>query len=846
MGTSEQPAVMDFGTSGAGDVALVGGKGAALAALTALDGVDVPAGFCVTTDVYRRAVASDPSVAGLLVELEHLTLDSAEAIGQLGGELREAVATVDLPRDDAAAIRSALSALGKHGTYAVRSSATGEDSVSTSFAGQHHSYLGIGGEEVIEHVRRCWASLFTEQAVTYRLRSGVRHSDIAMAVVVQRMVQADAAGVMFTADPVSGNRRVVSIEAVRGLGDALVSGLVSPDRFQLRDGTVSGRSATSGTSVLTDQQATELAALGRHIEAQFGQPQDIEWCLDGGEFSVVQSRPITTLFPVPDAGDDARHVFISVGHQQMMTDPMKPLGLSLWQLKAMPPMHEAGGRLFVDIAERLASAAARDAVVAMLGQGDPLIGDALKTVIDRDFIEQQPQDSGDSPRPIGGPAPQEPLPADPAIVDELVAGHRASIAALERDIVGVTGPALFDFILDDIQTLKRMIFDPRSTQVIMGGMEAAWWLNDQLEGWLGEKNAADALAQSVPGNVTSEMGLDLLDVADAIRPHPEVVAYLEGDIGDDFLDALLALPGGNEARSAITGYLERYGMRCVGEIDITRPRWSEHPAALVPAILGNLRNFEPGAGPQRFAQGRERAQARAQELLGRLRALPGGDERAAETEQMIARLRTFSGYREFPKYAIVCRSAIYKRALLTEAARLVEDGVLRTAEDCFYLRFEEFAALVGGKPVDLGLIDARRGEFRRNQALTPPRVITSEGETISGSYGRDDVPAGALVGLAVSAGTVEGRARVVPDLGDAVFEPGDILVTAFTDPSWTPAFVSISGLVTEVGGQMTHGAVIAREYGLPAVVGIEGATTAIRDGQRVRVHGTDGFVELLT
>ena len=286
-------------------------------------------------------------------------------------------------------------------------------------------------------------------------------------------------------------------------------------------------------------------------------------------------------------------------------------------------------------------------------------------------------------------------------------------------------------------------------------------------------------------------------------------------------------------------------MRCVGEIDITRPRWSEHPATLLPILLGNIRNFEPGAGKRRFEQGQQEAWSKEQELLERLRALPDGQRKAEEAKQMIDRVRTFIGYREYPKYGMISRYFVYKRALLAEAERLVQAHVLRKKEDIFYLTLQELHDVVRTNQVDDQLIRARQDAFRSYQALTPPRVLTSDGEAIAGAYRRDDVPAGALVGLPVSAGTIEGRARVVLDMAEADLEPGDILVTTYTDPSWTPLFVAIKGLVTEVGGLMTHGAVIAREYGLPAVVGVENATRLIKDGQRVRVHGTDGYVEIL-
>jgi pyruvate,water dikinase len=528
----------------------------------------------------------------------------------------------------------------------------------------------------------------------------------------------------------------------------------------------------------------------------------------------------------------------------MMTDPMKPLGLSVWQLTSPAPMRDAGGRLFVDVTRGLALPVSRAGLLEGFARSDPLIADALQTIVDRgDFIPSLPHEGPGVPPPGIVPAVIE---TDSARVDELIERQHASIAALQRDIRGKSGEALLDFLLTDIQgDLKLMLFDPLSREVVMAGMQAVWWLNDHLQEWLGEKNAADTLIQSVPHNVTSEMGLALLDLADAIRPHPGVVAYLEHVEGDGFLNELAQLEGGRGARDAIDAWLDRYGMRCVGEIDITRPRWSEQPATLLPVILGNVRNFEQGAGERRFEHGRQQALLRKQELLERLRALPDGAQKAEETERMIDRARTFIGYREYPKYGMVRRYFIYKLALLEEAGRLAQAGVVRQPDDIFFLRFDELHEAVHTQRVDDQLIRQRKEAFSSYRSLTPPRVLTSEGEVVTATYRRDELPAGALVGLPVSAGTIEGRARVVLDMARADLEPGDILVTAFTDPSWSPLFVTAGGLVTEVGGLMTHGAVVAREYGLPAVVGVEDATRLIADGQRIRVNGTAGYVEIL-
>lgn len=848
-------------------VAVVGGKGAHLGGLSRIEGVRVPAGFCVSTAAFRRTMAEAPSIGDRLDELSRVHPDDREAIRTLSARIRRIIEGIAVPGDLAAAITRALAQLGGQAAYAVRSSATAEDLPTASFAGQQDTYLNVvGPAAILEQISRCWASLFTERAVAYRQRNGIDHRTVHMAVVVQQMVFPHAAGILFTADPVTGNRKVATVDAGFGLGEALVSGLVNPDVFTVRHGEVVARTIaakqravhalpTGGTQevaidaqrqeqpALTDAQVVRLVRLGRRIEAHFGRPQDIEWCLVDDGFRIVQSRPITTLFPLPETGDQENHVYVSVGHQQMMTDPMKPLGLSMWQLTAMAPMHEAGGRLFVDATRRLASPASRAALLDVIGRGDPLTRDALETVLDRDGFVPSLPDAAPGGSPTGGAS--APIETEPAIVTELIERSRASIAALERDIRTKTGPALFDFLQEAFEEHKRVLSDPLSMKVIMAGMEATWWLNDKLQEWLGEKNAADTLTLSVPDNVTSEMGLALLDVADVIRPHPEVVAFLQGVEDEGFLDELAKLAGGTEARDAVEAYLDRYGMRCVGEIDITRPRWRERPTTLVPVILDNVRNFEPGAAERRFEQGRQKARKKEQDVLSRLRALPGGDRKADEAKRMIDRVRTFVGYREYPKYGIVSRYFVYKQALLAEAERLVQAGVLAEKEDAYYLTFQEFRDVVRSNQVDDQLVQERKDAFRSYQALTPPRVLTSDGEAVNGAYRRDDVPAGALIGLPVSAGTIEGRARVILDMAEAELEAGDILVTTFTDPSWSPLFVGIAGLVTEVGGLMTHGAVIAREYGLPAVVGVEQATRLIRDGQRIRVHGTDGYVEIL-
>lgn len=856
-------------------LALVVGKGANLGELSRIEGVHVPDGVCISTEAFARIVAETPAVREGLDRLSRLALNERDKMAEVSRELRRAIEEATVPRDIQEEISRALARLGAKTAYAVRSSATAEDLPTASFAGQHDTYLNVIGEqEILRHVARCWASLFSDRAVTYRVQNGFEHQKVRLAVIVQRMIVPEASGILFTADPVSGNRKVSTIDAGFGLGEALVSGRVNPDEYKVRDGTILDKKIGTkklavqprpdggttdqeidlhrrDTQTLTDEQIVRLERIGRTIEGHFGRPQDIEWCLANDTLHIVQSRPITTLFPVPETADRANHVYVSVGHQQMMTDPMKPLGLSMFQLTAIAPMFEAGGRLFVDVTKGLASAASRANLLDVLGHGDPLIKDALVTLLDRgDFIETTSEGPAKeasirSHRGLSAADIAAPASGDPGMVRGLIERSEAALAALRQDIGAKSGSDIFDFIREDIQQQKMLLSDPKNMAAIMAGINASAWVNEKMKEWLGEKNAADTIAQSVPDNVTSQMGLALLDVADVIRPWPEVVAYLQRTNGDGFLDGLLKLEGGREAQGAIQAFLDKYGMRCAGEIDITRPRWSEKPSTLLPLILCNVKSFPVGEAKRRFEKGKREAKEKERELVERLKELPDGERKAAETKQMIGLIRGFMGYREYPKYAIMNRFFVYRRALMKEAEALERDGVIDARDDVDYLTFDELRDVVCARRVDRGLIVRRREEHASFEKLMPPRVLTSDGEIVAGEYPREDLPAFALAGLPVSSGVVEGRARVVLRMEDAAIEEGDILITRFTDPSWTPLFVSIRGLVTEVGGLMTHGAVIAREYGLPAVVGVERATELIEDGQRIRVNGTDGWVEIL-
>ncbi|OJH19880.1 phosphoenolpyruvate synthase [Bacillus obstructivus] len=868
--------VLDFQEIEKTQLSLVGGKGLNLGELSKIQGIQVPEGFCITTVGFQKAIEQNDAYHDLLGQLKRLQVEDRDQIGEISRKIRQILLEVEIPSDVVRAVTHYLSQFGEEHAYAVRSSATAEDLPHASFAGQQDTYLNIFGKEAImQHISKCWASLFTDRAVIYRMQNGFDHSQVYLSVIVQKMVFPQASGILFTADPITSNRKLLSIDASFGLGEALVSGIVTADCYKVREEEiVDKRIATKKLAIyareeggtkteqiapdqqksqtLTNEQILQLAHIGRQIEAYFGCPQDIEWCLVDDTFYIVQSRPITTLYPIPEANDEENHVYISVGHQQMMTDSMKPLGLSFWLLTTPAPMRKAGGRLFVDVTQNLASPVSREILLNGMEKHDQLLKDALMTILERkDFITPSSNNKKEQSRPsISNKGNsmvdfQTLIENNPTIVSDLIKSNETSIAMLRQNIQMKSGLDLFDFILEDIQELKRILFNPQSSIVFRTAMDASSWINEKMNKWLGEKNAADTLSQSVPNNITSEMGLALMDVADVIRPYSKIIEYLQHVKDDHFLDELVEFDGGQETRDAINAYLNKYGMRCAGEIDITRTRWSEKPTTLIPLILSNIRNFEPNESKRRFEQGRQEALQKEQELVDRLKRLPDGKQKAKETKRMISIIRNFIGYREYPKYGMINRYFVYKQALLKEAEKLVQAGIIHEKEDIYYLTFEELTEVVRTNKLDYQIINKRKDEYKLYEKLTPPRVITSDGEIIAGKYKRDNLPAEAIVGLPVSSGVIEGRARVILNMEDANVEDGDILVTAFTDPSWTPLFVSIKGLVTEVGGLMTHGAVIAREYGLPAVVGVENASKLIKDGQKIRVHGTEGYIEIL-
>ena len=855
----------------------VGGKGLNLGQLSKIEGIRVPDGFCVTTEAYKQIIENNVELEALIEKLAGVKSADRKQIADISKGIRDAIENLVIPKDIEDEITKALSVHGEYEAYAVRSSATAEDLPNASFAGQQDTYLNVKGKnEIFHNIIKCWASLFTDRAVIYRIQNDFEHSKVWLSVVVQKMIMSEVSGIMFTADPMTSDRKTLSIDAGFGLGEALVSGLVNPDNYKVQAGKIVRSSIgiqklqikpvqnggieelkvednRQTEAALSDEQIEELAAIGKKIEAYFGYPQDIEWCFVNNDFYIVQSRPITTLFPIPHSKDTKKpRVYMSIGHTQMMTDAMKPLGISFFGMISQFTLDKSGGRIFADITHDLSSAMGRKRVLMATGKQDPLILSAVKKLMeDQAFMSTLPKGK----RNLKGgvitatsilEAIKVSKKNDPSIIDEMLTKFEEELKEIEQQLSILSREEALEFIRKDREKLLAMSYDPRMLGAIIAGIMVNDSLNKNVGKWLGEKNAADSLSKSIDHNITTEMGFALCDLADEIRKNPEALKYISNEPRDeDFLEQMLILPGGKETYQAFKKFLDKYGMRCPGEIDITKARWEEQPTQLIPMLLSNIRVLDIGEHAERFQKGKQEAKEKEAEIIQRLYNLPGGSKKAKKVSKSISLLRNFIGCREYPKYYIVRRYQVYKKALMKEAERLAAKGVIKKREDVFYLYFDELCEVVKTNKLDYSIIEARKGEYIHHKKLTPPRIITSDGYVPSCVITAENTPKGALSGIAVSSGVVEGRGRVVLSVEDARLEEGDILVTQFTDPSWTPLFVTIKGLVTEVGGFTTHGAVITREYGLPGVVGVENATKLIKDGQRIRVNGTDGYVEIL-
>ncbi|PYG87214.1 pyruvate,water dikinase [Ruminiclostridium sufflavum DSM 19573] len=837
---------------------LAGGKGANLGEMTQA-GFPVPKGFCITTEVYRDFVKD----ADLFGEPE----PDAE-------QIREKLQSLPLPDYLPEMLREAMKKFKPDALFSVRSSATAEDLPYASFAGQQDTYLNVPVSEIENAVRNCFASLYTDRAVEYRKKNNIEKA--LMCVIVQQMVFSEAAGVLFTADPVSGNRHIEVIDAGFGLGEALVSGLVTPDHYYYnkKKGAVSERRISlkkiailplinggtitkeinSAKQVLSGEQIKELASFGEKLEQHYGMPQDVEWAIQDNKLYILQTRAITSLYPLPDIKDNDFHILICIGHIQMNTAAFSRMGgetfALLFRMKDIPlteykneRIFLPGGRLFSDLSSLYNYGILRKLALKVLPEIEPLTAEALSEVFAQytKFHKKKlyiPKDVSFLPIKIF----YRFLKGDTSSTISYMYKLAGEISD-KRSLAILTAPAgqpRIQAIYENINLINTII---RTFVPLIGpGILALVKMKRMEKRIFGEARYTPYVEMGLEGNITTEMGLMLGDLADLANQHAEVINEFRNTKYITLHQRIYARNDDFSGKWA--EFLDIYGCRCAGELDISCSRWRENPALIAKQLVAMAEGKEYGSHRTEYEATVKKAKAKAQEFI-RAVEHKAGKRKSKKIARYIKIYREVFPIREHMKYIIIRVMDSARIALLKQGTEMVIKEQLKNAEDIFLLQYKElYEAIEDGSDLR-GLADERRQELRHWQKLTPPRVMTSEGECIIGRYKAKNLLVGTMIGSGVSFGAVEGIAKVVLDPKESRVEVGEILVAPFTDPGWTPLFINAAGLVTEVGGKLTHGSVVAREYGIPAVTGVVDATSKIKTGQRIRVDGSSGYVWIL-
>ena len=885
---NDPPLVLPLAALDRASLPLAGGKAANLGEMLRA-GLPTPSGFCVTTHAYAL-VANQADLMGLLERLAATPADALDDLRALAGAIRARVLAAPVPPAVAAEIEAAYRALGDNAPVAARSSATAEDLPHASFAGQQETYLNVVGLAALQRaVRQCWASLWTDRAVSYRATNGIDPRGVRLAVVVQRMVPARVAGILFTANPLTGRRRQAVIDASAGLGEAIVSGAVDPDHLVVETATgqvierwlrgkqfaiealpgggtrrVEREAAT--TACLTDPQAAALAALGARVETHFGAPQDIEWAIDEtGRLWLTQSSPITTLFPLPaDAPPpgQATRVYFSFNVAQGVFGPLTPMGIQAFRLAgaglaglfgrpladpvAGPGLLKvAAGRLFLDITSLLRNQAGRRFVT-----GATSIMEARASAMLRELVADPRFAVRTSRRgALAGPLARLLLRrraafyvAQAALSPRAARARVARLTARVRAGGAVAADATPAERLDAAERLLASfgLIGIQLLPVAAVGLGASA-LAGRLLGDLATAAERQTALRALPHNPTTEMDLALWALAQRCRSDAASALALRENqppaLAERYRVGALPLT----LQQGLTDFLAAYGHRAVAEIDLGVPRWSDDPTPILDVLTGYLRLDDPAlAADARFAQARTEALAMVRELSWR--ASRRHPARGLLVNLLLRRARALAGLREAPKFHAVLIFAQARALLWTVGEALVAGERLARPDDIFFLTLPEARAALAGVDQRVTASERRAEHEREAGRRHVPRLMLSDGTDLDAVAAASAVSDGALLGSPASAGRVTARARVILDPANARLEPGEILVAPSTDPGWTPLFLTAGGLVMEMGGAMSHGAVVAREYGIPAVVGVPGATARIQTGQRVTVDGAAGAI----
>ena len=884
----EKSLILPFTHIRATDLSLVGGKGANLGELSHA-GLPVPPGFCLTTVAFQQFIESCPNINELYDLLETITSDDVEMAREVGDKVRQTLLEIPIPPNIVDVVKHTWRELGEDEAYAVRSSATAEDLPDASFAGQQDTFLNICGEaDLLDTIRRCWVSLFTDRAILYRYQNGFPHRGVQLSVIVQQMVMAEKSGVLFTANPLTGHRHTLAIDASFGLGEALVSGLVSPDTYRVdkrdskiierhiadkqvaiypeKDGGVRQENLSETQRhqiVLSDEQILQLAELGIQVEAHYASPQDIEWAFADNKIYLLQARPITSLYPINNlkSPDDTLHIFFNIGYQQNMTNAMSPFSISAMKC-AIPLGHfnnaiestyarTSMGRFYVDLTKFLRHPILRRGILRGLGQFNALAPETLKTAMQRQEF-QAPHGIAFSWTIFRGIFQTfyrvltalwwQDLTGLASRVNGIIEQHLEVVNKKLNE--APTGEAQIRAIIDILRSFFGVML--QWAPYFATGEIAKRLLVRLGSSWSDEIDL-EAVSLGLPGNVVTDMNLVLGDLADTARQSPQLKSLFE-NLGDDshaWLEKASQLEDSKLFMSEWQAFIEQYGARGPSEVDIMTQRWYEEPLPLLKVITSYLQQ-EQGRHRiqhQKLVEARELA---VQKLKDKSKQGLFGWLRSRLVNRLIHVVYEASVLREHHKFMMVKMFYVTKVALKQRAVELTANNKLSHPDDIWFLTFPELLEIYRDDAIDTSaIVSTRRSQFERFQKLSAPMVITSDGEVPVVKYQVDDAPEDALIGNPVSSGIVEGIVHVIRNPQSETLKPGEILVAPFTDPGWTPLFINAGGLIMEVGGILTHGSVVAREYGIPAVVGVRDATTTLHTGQKVRIDGNRGIIEIL-
>jgi rifampicin phosphotransferase len=877
--------ILPFAEIDRGALPVAGGKAANLGELVRAE-FPVPPGFCVTTAAYDM-VAQDIGLEPTLAALADADTGDTERLAGLAAEARSSLTGASVPDVLGRAIGEAYGELGDGAPVAVRSSATAEDLPGASFAGQQDTYLNVVGvESVLDAVQRCWASLWTDRAVSYRATHGIDPRGVRLAVVVQRMVDASVAGVLFTANPVTGKRHQAVIDASSGLGEAVVSGAVNPDHFVANTATgeiverrlgdkrvaiVAGPGggterveldADGHAASLSDGQILALAKLGGRVEEHYGAPQDTEWAIDADDrVWLLQARPITTLFPLPeDAPTEDLRVYFSFNVAQGVYGPLTPMGIQAFRLitssvatfAGHPPgdpykgatfFAEAAGRMFMDITPVLRSKQGLRLFERFMTSMEARTVPIVRQLVKDPRLAIVPTERWPILRTLLLVLARGRTPlhvAEALARPERARARAARVVARFRE-AGETPRGATGYLVAAERLLRDGPLEilPNVPPVFVVGL-ATNALAGKLLGDLATDDERRVAMRALPHNPTTEMDLALWALAKEARSDPDsarvVGQYSPEHLAKEYRDG--SLPP--KLQIGLTDFLRLYGHRGVAEIDLGLPRWSEDPTYIMGVLANYLRLEDPQSAPNvQFG----RAMREAEEMVTELsrRATGQGRLRGALVRFLLGRARELSGLRETPKFSIVLLLASVRDLLWPVGEELAQAGRLGKAGDIFFVSVPEAWAALAGEDLR-AIVSERRTVYEQEAGRKHvPRLLLSDG-TEPAAEAHDAPADGDLRGTPASGGEVTGKARVILDPGSAHLEPGEILVAPSTDPGWTPLFLTAGGLVMEMGGPMSHGAIVAREYGIPAVVGVPDATERVETGQKITVDGSEGIV----